>query len=146
MSTGVAFGQVSAVRFGRWELNVSKSTYSPGPPPRSQSRNEEPSGNGVKCTIEGVTKNGDHTMVTYVAAYDGMDYPMTGSGAPNGADTINNRRIDDYVFEATLKKAGKVVQTARNVFSKDGKVWTITSKGVNASGQPINNVAVWERQ
>jgi hypothetical protein len=44
-----------------------------------------------------------------------------------------------------MKKGGKVVQTIRGVYSKDGKTRTLTSKGTNASGQPTSNVTVWDR-
>ena len=38
---------------GTWKLNVAKSKYNPGPPPKSQTYQFEPSGaNGVKFTAE----------------------------------------------------------------------------------------------
>ena len=138
--------QVNSVRFGTWKLNVAKSTYSPGPPPKSQTRREEPSGNGLKSTFDGVAGDGSRIAYSFTAQYDGKDYPETGVGTPNGADTIALKRIDDYTYEATLKRAGKVVLTTRNVISKDGKVMTITSKGTNQAGQATNNVTVYEKQ
>ncbi len=45
------------------------------------------------------------------------------------------KRIDPLNAQATLKKSGKVVQTATHVISKDGKVLTLTFKGTNAQGQ-----------
>src|SRR5207248_11707600 len=35
---------------GRWELNVPKSTFRPGPPPKSWTRTYEASGENVKYT------------------------------------------------------------------------------------------------
>ena len=78
--------------------------------------------------------------------YDGKDYPISGNGTPNGADAISMKLIDPNTTDAILKKAGKVVQTARSVVSKDGKVMTITAQGTNPRGQPTSIVTVWDKQ
>jgi hypothetical protein len=132
-------------RIGTWKLNVAKSKYDPGPPPKNATRTIESRGNGTRQSTEGVDATGSRVAYEYSANYDGKDYPMTGSGTPNEADSIAIRRIDNFTVEATLKKAGNVVQTTRSVLSKDGKVLTYTSTG-NASGQPTSSVTVWERQ
>ena len=64
---------------------------------------------------------------------------------PN-ADTIALKRIDARTVDVINKKAGKVVQTSRGVVSKDGKMMTVTTKGTNASGQPVLNVTVLDKQ
>jgi hypothetical protein len=38
------------------------------------------------------------------------------------------------------------VETTRTVYSKDGKLRTITAKGTSESGKAMNNVTVYERQ
>src|SRR5262245_54523208 len=43
----IAFAQ-SAPHIGKWSLNVAKSVYTPGPPPRSQVRTYSSAGNGLK--------------------------------------------------------------------------------------------------
>jgi hypothetical protein len=43
-------------------------------------------------------------------------------------------------------KAGRVVQTGRRVLSSDGKTLTFTQKGINASGQQIDDLVVYEKQ
>ena len=132
-------------RMGTWKLNVAKSTYDPGPPPKSAMRTIESRGNGTRQRTEGIDAIEGRVAYEYSANYDGKDYPMTGSGTPNEADTIAVRRIDDVTLEATLRKAGNVVQVTTSVLSKDGKVLTYTSKGT-ASGQPTSSVTVWDRQ
>jgi hypothetical protein len=132
-------------RVGSWKLNVAKSTYDSGPPPRNATRTIETRSNGTRQRTEGVDAAGNPVAYEYSADYDGKDYPLTGSGTPNDADSIALRRIDNVTVEATLKKDGAVVQTTRSVLSKDGKVLTYTSKG-NAHGQPTSSVTVWERQ
>jgi hypothetical protein len=39
-----------------------------------------------------------------------------------------------------------VVITGTRVISRDGKVMTITAKGTDATGQTINDVAVFEKR
>jgi hypothetical protein len=128
---------------GTWELNLAKSTFSPGPPPKSQTRTYEISGGEVTCTLKGIDAEGKPTLVQYSAKYDGKDYPVTGS--PD-FDAIALKRVDAVTAEATTKKGGKVVGTAKRVVSKDGKTLTLTVKGKNAKGQAVNNVMVFDKQ
>jgi hypothetical protein len=139
----VAFADGDA-RLGTWKLNLAKSKYDPGPAPKSQIRKWESfEGDGVKFTVETVNADGSRTTGTYSAHYDGKDYPAT--SVPN-ADTIALKRIDSYTVDVTNKKAGKVVQTSRGVVSKDGKMMTVATKGMTASGQIITNVTVFDKQ
>jgi hypothetical protein len=132
---------------GTWKLNLEKSRYDPGPPPKSQTQKFEAVGkDGAKNTTEGVAADGSRIAYSWTANYDGKDYPVTGVGTPNGSDTIAVKRIDANTFETTLKKAGKVVLTNTTVYSKDGKLRIITGKGTNAAGQPTTNVTVYDRQ
>ena len=129
---------------GTWKLNLAKSKFSPGPAPKSQTIKYEPSGNnGVKLTFDIVDAQGNSTHGGYTAHYDGKDYPYTGN--PD-ADVLSMKRIDAYTTDATWKKAGKVTRTIRRVVSKDGKTLTITLKGTNVQGQPVNDLTVYDKQ
>ena len=128
---------------GTWVLNVAESKYTPGPPPKEQTTIFEAAGEGVKGTTKGTDSAGKPTGTTYTANYDGKDYPVTGS--PDW-DTVSLNRINASTVEYTRKRAGKVVQTATGVVSKDGKTRTITSTGVNAQGQKIHNVGVYDKK
>ena len=131
---------------GTWKLNVAKSKYTPGPGPQSQTRTIEVQGDGIKVSNEGMAADGSRVSYSYSAKYDGKDNPISGTGVPNGADTIAIKRVDANTTEVTLKKAGKVAITARNAVSKDGKVTTVTAKGMDAKGKPTSNAQVWDRQ
>ena len=72
--------------------------------------------------MEGIAGDGSRVAYSFTANYDGKDYPYTGVGTPNGADTIALKRPDPHTIETTGKKAGKVVNTTRQVYSKDGKL------------------------
>src|SRR5262245_33265528 len=70
---------------GTWKLNLSKSKYKAGPAPREQTRTYEAQGDGVRATIKTVSANGRSATVQYVANYDSLEYPVTGSA---DTDTI----------------------------------------------------------
>ena len=103
----------------------------------------EAAGEGEKVTADGVRGDDTPYRVEYTAQYDGKDNPITGSPI---ADTVSLKRLDANTTERTDKKAGKVVQTLTRKLSSDGKTATITVKGTDAEGRPINNLAVFEKQ
>jgi ribosomal protein S18 len=57
-----------------------------------------------------------------------------------------SHELAQSVDRASIKKDGKVVQTLTRVVSEDGKTMTVRVKGTNAQGQPVDNVAVREKQ
>jgi hypothetical protein len=129
---------------GTWKLNLAKSKFSPGPPPKNLTVTYEATENGIKATTEGVNAEAKPVATTYTATYDGKDTSVTGSGAPY--DTIALKRIDPNTVEVTTKKGGKVMGNGKRVVSKDRKVLTVTTKGTNAKGEATNNVAVYDKQ
>ena len=131
---------------GTWKLNTAKSKYSPRLAPQSATQTYEGQGDGVKGSIEGTAADDSRYAWGYAANYDGKDNPLSGTGIPNGADTIALKRINPNTIKATFKKAGKVVMAGREVVSKDGKVKTITAKGTDANGQAVSRVIVYDKQ
>jgi len=136
--------QASDPRVGTWKLNVAKSKYNPGPAPQSQTLTIEPVGKGEKVTSEAVSADGKRTTTTYTANFDGKDYPLSGSLL--GADKVSLKRINARTTERIDKKDGKPVMTLKRVVSQDGKTMTVTTKGTNAEGKPVNNVVVFDKQ
>lgn len=102
---------------GTWQMNVAKSTFSPGPPWKSQTRTYEASGEAIKYTFKGVDSAGTSVVVEYTAAVDGKDHPITGTAQ---SDTIAFTRVDANTATYVQKKAGKVVITGTRSVSKDG--------------------------
>ena len=128
---------------GTWRLDVAKSTYSPGAPPKNTTIKLEPVEGGIKYTSDGVDAVGNRIHTEYVARFDGADYPFKGNAA---VDTISIRRIDDSSYETTLKKAGIVVTTTRTIISSDGKTRTTIQSGKNAQGEDVNNTIVYHKR
>ena len=139
----VSFAQ-STPQLGTWKLNLEKSKFSPGSAPRSTTRTTEAVGQSFRTTFDGISADGSPTKVVFGPySYDGKHYPVTGT--PN-YDAASYKQINSTTNEITLTKSGKNVQTATGVFSADGKTYTITNTGLTATGQQINNVAVYEKQ
>ena len=129
---------------GTWKLNLAKSKYSPGPPPRSNTAIWEAVGQGVRVTAEGIDAQGNPMKAVFGPNFsDGKSYPITGSPAYDSAST---KQVNASTFESTRTKAGRVVQTATTVFSADGKSFSVTTTGVDEKGQQINNVTVFDKQ
>ena len=141
-AVAVVSAQGANRRIGTWHLNVAKSTYSPGPAPKSQVLTIEAAGAGEKVTSELVSATGAKTVSVYTANYDGKPYPISGSEI---ADTVTLKRVDANTSERTDSKGEKAVQTFIRVVSKDGKTMTVTIKGTNAQGQAVNNVVIFEK-
>ena len=139
---GSLYAQARDPRTGTWQLNVAKSTYKPGPAPKSQTVRIEPSGQGERVRSEAINTNGTKVVTEYTAAFDGTDYPLKGSPVAN---TVSLKRIDPRTTERVDKKDGHIVLVYKRVVSEDGKTMSVTINGVNAQGQQVSNVVVFER-
>jgi hypothetical protein len=128
---------------GVWELNVSKSRFTPGTEIKSQTRTYEVNGNLVKQSIESVDSEGRHLRNESVIHYDGKDYPLDDN--PD-ADTISAKETGERTAVTVLKQDGKVVQTVTRTLGADGKTCRFEYKGTNAKGQKIDNLLVFERR
>lgn len=128
---------------GTWKLNTKKSTFSPGPAPKSQTLKFEPSDGGIKLTSHRVNADGKAVDGTYVSKWDGKDVPWKGN--PD-ADTSAPKRTGDNSYVNTWKKAGKKTVTAKATVSADGKVLTIVQTGKDAQGRTVNTTQVYDKQ
>jgi hypothetical protein len=129
---------------GTWKLNLAKSTYSPGPPPKSQTATFEAVGQGVmRLTLEAINAQGNPTKQVQMDFDDGQPHPVMGVPA---YDAQSDKVINDHTTWVIRTKAGKMVQTLISVVSADGKTWTVTTAGVDTNGQQINNVIVRDKQ
>ena len=140
--SAVAFAADNNV--GTWKLNLAKSSFSPGPAPKSQTLKIEAWGDdGLKYAADGVGPDGKPTHAEFQAKFDGKDVPFKGN--PD-ADTLAYKRVDANTLEATTKMKGKTTLIAKVVVSKDGKTRTVTQTGTDAQGRTTKNVLVYEKQ
>jgi len=139
----IAQTPAKAVFVGTWKLDAAKSTYTPGPTPKSQTAVIDAVSGGMKVVSDRVEADGQKIHFEWTAKFDGKDYPVTGDAS---RDAVSVKRIDDNNLEITNKKAGKVTTVIKAVYAKDGKSRVETVSGTNAQGQKINNVTVWNKQ
>ena len=128
---------------GTWELNLEKSKFSPGPPPKSQTRTYEVTGQQEKMIAKTIEAKGNETVQQFSANRDGKDYPYEGWVM---ADAISVTPVDTLTATYTMKKAGEVVLTGTRVISKDGKTMTIPIKFTTAKGQQVDNLMVFDKR
>ena len=127
---------------GVWQLDVAKSRYTPGPPPRNETRTYVRDEEGLKGTIHRRRGDGREEVIEYRADFD-HEYPVMGTAA---YDTIKLQRIDARTAEAVLSHAGRVFGTARRVISEDGRTMTISFRQEDRGGNLQNNIAIYRKQ
>src|SRR5919106_6400587 len=94
--------QSNPLRYGTWVMNIPKSTFDPGPAPRSQRRTEERDGDALKTLVEGVDARGGRIAYQFTVKTDGNDYPIAGTGVPYASDTVAFVEVDPYTIDATF--------------------------------------------
>lgn len=129
---------------GTWMLNLSKSSFKPGPAPQSETRTfEAVPGGMIRLTIHQVAANGAEITETTTFRRDGKPYAFGGS--PN-MDAIEVRRTRVTETTSNYLRGGKVIGHNRTVLSKDGSTMTYTSTYRTPSGHTERDVRVYERQ
>jgi hypothetical protein len=141
-AVGVMSAQ-SDPRIGTWKLNVAKSK-SDTAPHKSETRTYEVSGDSTTLHVELINNDGSKQVYGYTGKLDGKDYRYTGQ-VPGGANTVSVKRGGNQ-FDSESKKDGKLLYTTRAIFSDDGKIMTLTTKGTDANGQAVNSVRVYDKQ
>ena len=126
---------------GTWVLNVAASK-STDPMPKSVTRTYEVVGQSEKMTGTIVTADGKTIPINFTATLDGKDSPFQSPGV----DTLVLTPVDASTTNFTTKLAGKVVATGSRVVSKDGKVMTLSTKGVDPAGKAMESTMVYDKR
>jgi len=139
VAAGVAY---ASPQMGTWKLNEAKSKLATGAP-KNNTVVYAAAGDSIKVTVDGTDANGKPAHNEWTGKFDGKDYPITGDPT---ADMRSYKQVDDRTLELTNKKDGKVVVTGKVVVSADGKTRTVTTSGMNAKGEKVENVGVYDKQ
>lgn len=134
--SSVAGAQATDPLVGTWKLDVAKSTFKPGPPPKNLTVAIDAAGKGIKVAVDGVGVDGPIKW-GYTSARDGKDVPVTGNPM---FDTANVTQTSPHDSTVVYKLAGKPVVTAKVAVSKDGKTMTVNHDGTDPKGQTVANV------
>jgi hypothetical protein len=141
IGTGTALAADSVV--GTWKLNLAKSTFSPGPAPKSQTRIYAESAQGITVTVKTTAADGKESTTNLTFKEDGKSYPA--SGSPD-FDMVSVTRVDALTVHSSQTKAGATIGTAVRTVSKDGKTLTFAQKGTHTGGGKFDDVSVYDRQ
>ena len=141
IGTGTALAADTVV--GTWKLNLAKSTFSPGPAPKSQTRIYAESPQGMTVTVKTTAADGKDSTTNLTFKEDGKSYPA--SGSPD-FDMVSVTRVDALTAHSTQTKAGATIGTAVRTVSKDGKTLTFAQKGTHAGGGKFDDVSVYDKQ
>ena len=143
LSAGTATAQPSDPWIGTWRLNVARSSFNPGPPPRVQTIDiQSREGDGLYVVTNGVDAAGRPTHTERLAKFDGRDYPAQGFEQPT---TQAFTRVDDRSYAIVSKAGGRIITRTRVTVSSDGRTMTTVTTGDVGQG-PINNTQVLEKQ
>lgn len=134
--------QAADPMLGTWTLNTakSKSPYSSGTSVISAV------GDAVKVTATLVAKDGTRYAWEWTAKYDGKDVPVTGTTPFGSGGTASLTRVDTHTVKTVGKMKGRAMLTQTIVVSPDGRSRTVTTTGTDPNGQPVNTVAVYDKQ
>ena len=145
----IAFGSVGIAQsndpaYGVWKLNLAKSKFSPGPAPKEATVTIEAAGPGRKVTVNGVAADGTPVKWGYSGNFDGKEIRITGDNPD--ADVVMLKRISANTIRTTNKKGDKRTLVNGVSVSPDGKTLTVAQQGVNAKGQTVKNLQVFDKQ
>jgi hypothetical protein len=77
---------------GTWNLDVAKSSFKPGPAPKSATVLVEPAGKGIKVSVDAVNADGSPMKWGFTTQRDGKDVPVTGNPAYDTAASTQRAR------------------------------------------------------
>jgi uncharacterized Zn-binding protein involved in type VI secretion len=126
---------------GTWSLNAAKSSYEPGPAPKSDTRTWEATAEGAHLTVHLVDANGNTINETTTYKRDGKPYAFKGSKVIDGLAVT---RINAREERGNLLSHGRVIGHVTAVVSKDGKTLTMTGT-IETLGRIERDVRVYDR-
>ena len=128
---------------GTWHLNLTKSTWTNGQPPKQQVVKMEETPEGIRYSSETINTDGTTTTSWYTAKYDGKEVHVVGNVY---WDPVSLSRTDGRTVVATYRKRGAISAVATRVVSKDGNTMTVTTEGKARGGQKFKNTCIYDRR
>ena len=130
-------------QLGIWKLNESKSKFPPGAAKNTMVTYTPAKGDMIKCTADGVDKDGKPIHWTWVGKFDGHPYEIKGSPS---FDTLAYAPINDRTNKTTATKDGKVVMTGTITVAKNGKSREVTLTGTDAKGKRFTETTYYDKE
>ena len=127
---------------GTWKLNSAKSKYRVGMAPKEQTLTIGEAGNDLDVMVTGTSAEGTPISTHYTVPAAGGP----GKIIESSYEAVSGKRMSANEREVTYTKAGKIALTVHSRVSGDGKTLTVTVKGTDTQGKPVDAVAVYDKQ
>ncbi len=144
LAVAFAHASTSDPFMGKWKLDVRQSHYPPRACPKSMMIEMKPADRGVWYHSDATYGNGGEIHAEYTAAYDGREVLV--SGTRGLLLPVSLKRVNSHAVVATYSRGMQAVATSKRVVSPDGKVMTITTTSVDASGKKSTTIGVYQRE
>jgi hypothetical protein len=128
---------------GTWKLNESKSTFTLGATKNTMVTYTAAKGDMIKCSVDGVDKDGKPIHWTWVGKFDGKPYAIKGSPS---FDTLTYNPVNERTNNTAAMKDGKVVVTATITVAKDGESRVVALTGKDASGKKVTDKTYYDKE
>ena len=130
-------------QLGTWVLDPARSSYDPGPAPRSQTVIYTQIGRGVRVTGQGLTADGKPIRTEFSYSFDGREHPARGF-----ADwtSLKAEQINANTIQYTRFLKGDEVQTVTRTISSDGRTATVRVKGIDAQDRKVDNTQIYTKK
>ena len=128
---------------GTWKLNEDKSKFAPGATKNTMVTYAPAKGDMIKCTTDGVDKDGKPIHWTWVGKFNDKPYQLKGSPS---FDMLTYKPVNDRTNKTMAFKAGKVVMTGTITVAKGGKTRVVMLTGTDANGQKFTDITYYDKQ
>lgn len=128
---------------GKWKMNHQKSKYTKGNAPKDETMDVSDQGEVLHVTITGTDEDGAPISVTYVVPIGGGSGQVERSSSYNG---VTSNRVNDRTRDTTYTKDGKQVTAEHMVVDPGGNTMTVTIRGSDSEGNPVDGVLVFEKE
>ena len=130
-------------QLGTWVLDPDRSSYDPGPAPRSQTVIYTQIGRGVRVTGQGLSAENKPVRTEFSYSFDGREHPARGFA---DWDSVKARQINPNTIEYTRFLKGEEMQVVTRTISPDGRTATVRVKGVDAQDRKVDNTQIYTKK
>jgi hypothetical protein len=134
---------------GTWKLDPAKSRLAPYPKAAKEMTvtSRDLGNETVEVTLKGTSIDGSPISRKYTVGAKGGPTTWLEGGPPAGyAENTTLDKANDRVRDSIFMHDGKKLSESHFVLSDDGKSLTVTTKGANIVGKPLDVTAFYERQ
>jgi hypothetical protein len=128
---------------GNWKMDHEKSKYTKGDIPKAEDMVISDQGDHLVVAVAGTDDTGKPIAIHYIIPVSGGAGQVQQGGSYNG---VSAKKVDDNTRDTTYTKDSKPMVAEHMVVGSDGKTMTVTLKGVDADGKPVEGTLVFDKE